>query len=315
MENEPPMVPVDSSMFKLLCLLLPGPPRFLYLTSLSKLSGRALLWLAVLLVQSTVVVVPGLLWYAAGVIHAIARVWDHLTLQHDETTGIGLFAGSRRMAVPGQGAVSHVSQTFYLAVLLLSVHLLLAYAAMQYLKAARQRETELLETALTPESIVGRNSDWQEAWPTDYGQGIPHGDASSLPVDRSVQQPRDQTMEHDINALFSNIRGLKRRLYGSDADIAIKGKRDIATAAAEIDRSVRAEPTHMQDGHALHMQVCQYKLVNGYMDSKTPKPPAESHVRHTRPFVRFAHCHQKSYELQPVVQLYWLQCFSFSCRN
>lgn len=209
MENEPPMVPVDSSMFKLLCLLLPGPPRFLYLTSLSKLSGRALLWLAVLLVQSTVVVVPGLLWYAAG---------------------------SRRMAVPGQGAVSHVSQTFYLAVLLLSVHLLLAYAAMQYLKAARQRETELLETALTPESIVGRNSDWQEAWPTDYGQGIPHGDASSLPVDRSVQQPRDQTMEHDINALFSNIRGLKRRLYGSDADIAIKGKRDIATAAAEIDR-------------------------------------------------------------------------------
>ena len=70
MENDPRPVPVDSITYKLLCLLLPEPPRVLYLTSISKVSRRALPWLATLLVQSTVVFVPGLLWCAAGVSHA-----------------------------------------------------------------------------------------------------------------------------------------------------------------------------------------------------------------------------------------------------
>ncbi|KAL3153811.1 hypothetical protein ABBQ32_013392 [Trebouxia sp. C0010 RCD-2024] len=213
MDNEPRMVSVDDSVYKLLCML-PGPPRCLYLTSLSKLMSRALPWLAILLLQASVVLVPGLLWCAAG---------------------------SRRIAVPGTGAILHPSQTFYAPALMLCVYLLLAYAAMQYLKAARQRQAEMADTALTPESIISTNSDWQEAWPTDHGQGVPQGDASSLPADRSMQQPRDQTMKNDLDVLFSNIRGLKRRLYGSDADIATNGKRDLATAAAEIDRSVRTE--------------------------------------------------------------------------
>ena len=139
--------------------------------------------------------------------------------------------------MPGMGAVLHSSQTCYMPALILCVYLLLAYAALQYLKAAHQREADLVDTALTPESIIGTTSAWQEVWPTDHGQGVPQGDASSLPVDRSMQQPRDETMKNDINALFSNIHGLKRRLYGSDADVAVKGKQDLATAAVEIDRS------------------------------------------------------------------------------
>ena len=70
MENEQRPVPVDGSTYKLLCLLLPEPPRFLYLTSLSKVSRRALPWLATVLVHSTIVFVPGMLWCAAGVSHA-----------------------------------------------------------------------------------------------------------------------------------------------------------------------------------------------------------------------------------------------------
>lgn len=145
-------------------------------------------------------------------------------------------AGSKRVTVPGTSTVLHPSQTVYSPILLLCVYLLLAHAAVQYLKAARQREADQADTALKPESIVGTSSEWQEAWPIDYGQGIPQGDASSLPVDRSMQQPRDHTLEHNTDALFDNIRDLKQRLYGTDANVTIRGKRDLATAAAEIDR-------------------------------------------------------------------------------
>lgn len=239
MDNEPRMVSVDDSVYKLLCML-PGPPRCLYLTSLSKLMSRALPWLAILLLQASVVLVPGLLWCAAGVSHDVRR-YQVTGYFSSPTYRLRMLAGSRRIAVPGTGAILHPSQTFYAPALMLCVYLLLAYAAMQYLKAARQRQAEMADTALTPESIISTNSDWQEAWPTDHGQGVPQGDASSLPADRSMQQPRDQTMKNDLDVLFSNIRGLKRRLYGSDADIATNGKRDLATAAAEIDRSVRTE--------------------------------------------------------------------------
>ncbi|KAL3140284.1 hypothetical protein ABBQ38_004552 [Trebouxia sp. C0009 RCD-2024] len=162
-----------------------------------------------------------------------------------------MLAGSRRIAVPGTGAILHPSQPFNTPALVLCVYLLLALAAMQYLKATRQRHAAMVETALTPESIIGTNSDWQEAWPTDHGQGVPQGDASSLPVDRSMQQPRDQTMKYDVDVLFSNICGLKRRLYGSDADITISGKRDLATAAVEIDRlcSALGVPATNQASH------------------------------------------------------------------
>lgn len=69
-------LPVDGSLHRLLCLLLPEPPRCLYLSSLSKVSRRALPWLATLLVQSTVVVVPGMLWCAAGVSHCNTDLHD-----------------------------------------------------------------------------------------------------------------------------------------------------------------------------------------------------------------------------------------------
>ena len=147
-----------------------------------------------------------------------------------------MFAGSKRVTLPGTSTVLHPSQSVYPLIVLLCVYLPLAHAAMQYLKAARQWEAGLADTALTPESIIGTNSDWQEAWPTDYSQGVPQGDASSLPVDRSMQQPRDHTLERDTDALFNNICNLKRRLYGTDADVTIQGKRDLATAASEIDR-------------------------------------------------------------------------------
>ena len=149
-----------------------------------------------------------------------------------------MFAGSKRIAVPGTSTVLHPSQSVYLPVMLLCVYLLVAYAAMQYLKAARQWEADLADTALTPDSIIGTTSDWQEAWPADHGQGVPQGDASSLPVDRSMQQPRDHTLKREIDALFKHIRDLKQRLYGTNADVTIEGKRDLATAAAEIDRLV-----------------------------------------------------------------------------
>ena len=146
-----------------------------------------------------------------------------------------MFAGSKRVAVPGTSTVLHPSQSAYPPMMLLCLYLLISHAAMQYLKAARQREADLVDAALTPESIIGTSSDWQETWPTDHGQGIPQGDASSLPVDRSMQQPRDHTLEHDTEALFDNIRNLKQRLYGTNADVTIQGKQDLATAAAEID--------------------------------------------------------------------------------
>ena len=118
------------------------------------------------------------------------------------------------------------------------LYLLLVYAAMRYLKAVWRRDFEGTEAALTPESIIGTDSDWQaDAWPTDCSQGIPQGDASSLPVDRSMQQPRHEQSEHNIHELFSDVRDLKQKLYGSDANTTIKGERDLATAAAEIDRS------------------------------------------------------------------------------
>lgn len=147
-----------------------------------------------------------------------------------------MFAGSKRVAVPGTSTVLHPSQSVYPPIMLLCVYLLLSHAAMQYLKAARQREADLADTALTPESIIGASSDWQETWPTDHGQGVPQGDASSLPVDRSMQQPRDHMLERDTDALFDNIRDLSQRLYGTDTVVTIQGKRDLATAAAEIDR-------------------------------------------------------------------------------
>ena len=239
MQNQRHIAPLDSSVYHVLCMLLPEPPRVLHLTSLSKLSRRGLPWLATLLVHSTVVMVPALLWCAAGMFYAINRDWL-LTLQQRQIR-YRMFAGSKRVAVPGTSAVLHPSKSFYPPAVLLIVYLLLAHAAVQYLKAVRQREADLADTALTPESIIGTTSDWQEAWPTDNGQGVPQGDASSLPVDRSMQQPRDHIFEEDTDSLFSNICVLKKRLYGGDADVSTKGKHDLATAAAEIDRLVRAE--------------------------------------------------------------------------
>jgi len=117
----------------------------------------------------------------------------------------------------------------------------LAFASLQYLSAARRRQADLDESALTPESIIGEAAVQQQsqAWPVDYGQGIPQGDASSLPVDRTMQQPRDQELKHQgTEDLFRSIHDLKQRLYGSNADVTIKGQRNLATASAEIDRQV-----------------------------------------------------------------------------
>ena len=145
-------------------------------------------------------------------------------------------AGRKRLIIPGTSLTLHPAQKPCLPALLLCLYLLGTYTAVQYLKVVRQREADLADIALTPESITG-STDWQsQAWPTDHGQGIPQGDASSLPVDRSMQQPRDRDMEQDIAALFTSVQDLKQKLYGHNAASKIRGKHDLATAAAEVDR-------------------------------------------------------------------------------
>ena len=73
-------VPSESAMYKLACVLLPDPPRFLHLTSLSKASRKAAPWVATLLVQSAVVLVPGLLWLTAG---TTSRPFAHSKASHE----------------------------------------------------------------------------------------------------------------------------------------------------------------------------------------------------------------------------------------
>ena len=163
--------------------------------------------------------------------------------------GCRVCAGRKHFTVPGTRITLHPSQDPFLPAALLCLYLLVAYGAIQYLKAARQRQAELTDAALTPESIIGTSSEWQsEASTADQGQGVPQGDASSLPVNRSMQQPREQELKYDTDALFSNIQDIQQKLYGSEAAGEIQGKRDLATAAAEIDRceSVNAVKHDMQ---------------------------------------------------------------------
>ncbi len=151
-----------------------------------------------------------------------------------------LFAGSRRVSVPGTRISLHPSHSPYPAAALLFLFLGLAFASVQYLNTERRRKAELEATALTPESIIGEAAVMQQqdqAWPVDFGQGIPQEDASSLPVDRTMQQPRGENFQRQgTEDLFRSIRDLKQKLYGSNADVTIKGQRDLATAAAEVDR-------------------------------------------------------------------------------
>ena len=51
-----------------------------------------------------------------------------------------------------------------------------------------------------------------------------------------MQQPREQELKYDTDALFSNIQDIQQKLYGNKAGQNTTGKRDLATAAAEIDR-------------------------------------------------------------------------------
>ncbi len=48
-------------------VLLPEPPRFLQLVQLSKFARTTTPWLATVTLQSAILIVPGLLWYIAGV--------------------------------------------------------------------------------------------------------------------------------------------------------------------------------------------------------------------------------------------------------
>ena len=151
-----------------------------------------------------------------------------------------LFAGSKRVSVPGTRISLHPSHNPYPAAALLFLFLGLAFASVQYLNTERCRKAELEATALTPESIIGEAAVTQQqdqAWPADFGQGIPQEDASSLPVDRTMQQPRGENFQRQgTEDIFRSIRDLKQKLYGSNADLTIKGQRDLATAAAEVDR-------------------------------------------------------------------------------
>ena len=151
-------------------------------------------------------------------------------------------AGRKTLSVPVLHIHVYPSGNPASAAALLCLFLAVTYASVQYLCAARRHQADLEETALTPEPIIGEAAVMQqkEAWPVDHGQGVPQGDASSLPVDRSMQQPRKPSFKHhSMEDLFRNIHDLKQKLYGSNADVTVKGQRDLATAAAEIDRQVR----------------------------------------------------------------------------
>ena len=135
----------------------------------------------------------------------------------------------------------HPSQSPYLAAMLLSGYLAVVYTIVRYLHTRHQRRADLEEMALTPETILGELAlkQQQQAWPVDHGQDIPQGDASSLPVNRVMQQPRDQgSNQQDMKAIFESIYDLKVKLYGSTADVSIQAQHDLAIAAAEIDRHV-----------------------------------------------------------------------------
>ncbi|KAL0023656.1 hypothetical protein WJX77_011113 [Trebouxia sp. C0004] len=183
------------------------------MVSLIRCTRKAAPWMATLTVQSAVLIVPGLLWYILG---------------------------SRRVCVPGTRISLHPSHNPYPAAALLFLFLGLAFASVQYLNSEQRRKAELEATALTPESIIGEAAVMQQqdqAWPVDFGQGIPQDDASSLPVDRTMQQPRGENFQRQgTEDLFRSIRDLKQKLYGNNADVTIKGQRDLATAAAEVDR-------------------------------------------------------------------------------
>ena len=49
-------------------ILFPEPPRFLQSKFLFKHAGTATAWLAFLNVQASIAIVPGLLWYIAGLL-------------------------------------------------------------------------------------------------------------------------------------------------------------------------------------------------------------------------------------------------------
>lgn len=110
------------------------------------------------------------------------------------------------------------------------------YMSSSYLTSAQQREAARKEFALTPESIIGNDRSWQQSW-SARGPDVPQGDASSLVVDRSMQQPRhDNESPNKHEKLFQHILELKQRLYGSSAQVTIQGPRDLGTATAEINR-------------------------------------------------------------------------------
>ena len=105
-----------------------------------------------------------------------------------------------------------------------------------YLTATQQQEAARKEFALTPESIIGNDRSWQQSW-SARGSDVPQGDASSLVIDRSMQQPRhshESPNKHE--KLFEHILELKQRLYGPSAQVTIQGPRDLGTATAEINR-------------------------------------------------------------------------------
>ena len=177
-------------------------------------------------------------WLA--VVHSRSAAFGCLTGQFTTTCTCISAAGRKPVALPGTDTQLRPSQHPYHAALLLCLFLALTYASVLYLSNQRRRQAEREQEMLTPESIIGHTPDVQQAWAADRRESTPQGDASSLPVDRSMQQPADvrhqDFKQEDVQDIFRSIHNLKQRLYGSNADVTIKGQRDLATAAAEIDR-------------------------------------------------------------------------------
>ena len=145
------------------------------------------------------------------------------------------------MVIPYTHIQLQPSQRPYQAAALLCLFLALTFASVQHLATKRRQQLELEDQQLSPQSIIGQVPNaHSHAWPTDDNQGIPQGDASSLPVDRTMQQPSEVRhvgfRQEDVQDIFRSVHDLKQKLYGSNADVTIKGQRDLATAAAEVDR-------------------------------------------------------------------------------
>lgn len=136
--------------------------------------------------------------------------------------------------LPGTQLALHPANSHFEGCCCMFILLALIQCSSKYLAFLQQQQAAQKQNALTPQSIIGDDVSWQRFWYTK-GPNVPQGDASSLVVDRSMQQPK-QASPQKYEDLFQHILSAKQRLYGSSIQTSIQGPHDLGTATAEINR-------------------------------------------------------------------------------